>query len=1243
MAEKEEKTGSAEDKLEQEMLDEVESRREKDQIGKEKGVAAIEIVGEMEQAFIDYAMSVIVDRALPSVEDGMKPVHRRILHAMNSLGLDAGKATMKSARIVGETMGKYHPHGDTAIYDSMVRMAQDFSLRYPLVHGQGNFGCFTADTKVALADGRNLSFSDLIREQNEGIRNFTFTFHEGSIKIAEIKNPRLTRENAEIIKVTLDNGEEIKCTPNHRFMLKTGEYKEAQYLESGESLMPAYFRLSTKEDDKNAVGYKMIFEPKQDSWKFVHVLADEWNLSNNIYSNSAGRVRHHLNFNKLNNNPDNIRRMQWADHWKLHSQLMSQRHLYDEEYRKKIADGRDKFWNDESNREKYSERLSKRNTENWKDTDYRQKMSVSLSESNKKYLQEHPEIIERIRKTASETMKKMWANPEYKQLFHEKIVASNSRRETNMTGKKKFVNICNYLKENNLQLNGENYEKARIEVFGGKSFTAWNHAITKYFNDDINLALCEINGNHKVVCVEKLNQFVDVFDLTIDKSHNFALASGIFVHNSMDGDSPAAMRYTEAKLSKIAEEMLADIDKDTVKMNPNFDNSLKEPETLPALLPNLLLNGATGIAVGMATNIPPHNLTEVVDAITTYINKPAVTVDELAEIVTGPDFPTGGIIYGAGIKDMYRTGKGKIIIRAKTSIEEDKKGRPVIIIHEIPYMVNKADLVKTIAQLATEKKLPDIYDMRDESAKGKVRIVIELKKDVDAKFTLNKLYKLTNVETSFDANMLALVAKQPRVLNLKDIISEYVKYRKVVVVRRSNFDLKKAEDRLEIVEGLLKALKDIDRIVDYIKKSEDAKAALEGLQKRFELSERQAKAVLEIRLQQLTHMEAGKLRDEKKELEETIAYLKKLLGDDHEIFALIKKELQELKKKFGDERRTRIQKRVDEITEHDLIEKKDVVVMITQGGYLKRVDVETYREQRRGGSGVTGADLKEEDFVKTMITCSTHDDLLFFTTRGRLFWLKANDVPASERQSRGKALANVLELRDESIANVMAVKNYDSGYLFFVTKKGQVKKLPLLDVSKPRNTGVRIMNLPADNSDTIINVRVVVDKQEVLLITKKGQAIRFNADEVRPMGRASYGVIGIDLGKTDEVVSLESLPMNGKTTILTATVKGFGKRTDLEEYRLTGRGGKGVINLDVSDRTGEVVASLSVGDRDSIITTTSKGMVIRVGMKDMRVMGRATQGVRMVDLKEGDKVADVVKVPVADVDIKGPVEGQTKL
>jgi len=485
------------------------------------------------------------------------------------------------------------------------------------------------------------------------------------------------------------------------------------------------------------------------------------------------------------------------------------------------------------------------------------------------------------------------------------------------------------------------------------------------------------------------------------------------------------------------------------------------------------------------------------------------------EFVKGPDFPTGGYAAGPGIKEMYETGKGKIVMRAKHTIEEIK-GRTYVIITEIPYMVNKSDLVKDIARLVTEKKILDISDLRDESSKGKVRIVIELKKGITPKYTINRLYKLTRLQTNFDANILALVKRQPRVLNLKNVIEEYVSYRKIIVVNRTKFELKKAEDRLEIVIGLLLALKQIDKIIEFIKKSKNASEANEGLIKKFNFSLRQAKAILETRLQQLTSLESQKLQDEERKLKEIIINLEKILGSETEILRVIKKELSDINKNFGDERRTKIQKRVDELSEKDLIEKKDVVVMITNAGYVKRIDMLTYREQRRGGSGVTGAGLKDEDFVK-LIPCSTHDYLLFFTSRGRVYWLKANDIPSAERQSKGRSIINLLSLRDEEIANVMAIKDFDKGYLMFATKKGIVKKLPLKDVSKPRSTGVRIINLPADGSDMIINVHRVEDKQEVLLITKKGQAIHFNSDDVRAMGRTSYGVRGIDLSRSDEV------------------------------------------------------------------------------------------------------------------------------
>jgi DNA gyrase subunit A len=1186
----------------------------------EKGILDIEVSGEMKKAYLDYAMSVIVARALPAIEDGLKPVQRRILYSMHLMGLKPNSQTKKSARIVGDVIGKYHPHGDVAVYDAMVRMAQDFSLRYPLVHGQGNFGCFTADTKVALADGRNLSFSELIGEQKEGKRNFTFTMEGNEIKIAEIKNPRKTRENAEIMKVILDNGEEIKCTLSHKFMLKDGSYKEAKDLASGDSLMPLYFRLSTKDDDSNTIGYKMISQPKDGLWNFVHILADEWNVKNGIYSKQIGRIRHHVDFNKLNNNPDNIRRMNWKEHWKTHYDFTSQKHKIDPEYRNKLAEGRDKFWGDPKNRESYSKRMTKRNLKNWKRDDYRQQMTLTLSEVNKKYLKEHPERIEEIRKTASITMKKLWTVPEYKRLFHDIISESNKKKKNNLTGKKKFLNICDYLIKNNLGITRENYEKARKDIFSIKSFTGWDLGIKKYFQNNKELILLELNGNHKVVGIEFLNEFADVYDITIDGTHNFALASGVFVHNSIDGDPPAAYRYTEAKLQDISSELLQDIDKETVNFSPNFDNSLKEPELLPGKLPALMLNGASGIAVGMATNLPPHNMTEVCDAISAYIKNPDITTEQLTEVITGPDFPTGGIVQG-DMNELYSTGHGKLILRGKTSIE-DIKSREMVVITEIPYMLNKTDLVEQIAELIQSKKLKDISDLRDESSKGKIRIVLELRKGVNSKFVINALHKYTRLQDSFNANFLALVNGQPKVLTLKQMLEEYVKYRKTIVINRTKFELKKARERQEIVEGLLIALKSIDDVVSFIKKSKNASEALEGLMKKFNLTKKQAQAVLDTRLQQLTSLEREKLQKEHEELKKAIAEYEKILGDVKEVLRIILHETSELKSKYGDARKTQVLKRISEISEKDLVQEKEAIVTITDKGYCKRMDLKTYKEQKRGGKGVIGSNLATGDFAKQLIPCSTHDYLMFFTDTGKILSLKAYDIPEAERYGKGKALINLLNLRDDRITSVIAVKKFED-FLFIATKKGQVKKTQLSLFSKPRTAGMRVINLPADNSDSVVDVQILKKGQEVLLATKKGQAIRFNSDDVREMGRASYGVTGIRMDKGDEVVSLEVLSTD---TILTMTKNGYGKRTAVEDYRKTARAGKGVINVKVSQKTGDVVNTVSVNENDSIIVTTSKGMVIRTSLKNIRVMGRATQGVRIVKLHEGDTVTDLVKV-----------------
>jgi DNA gyrase subunit A len=728
-----------------------------------------------------------------------------------------------------------------------------------------------------------------------------------------------------------------------------------------------------------------------------------------------------------------------------------------------------------------------------------------------------------------------------------------------------------------------------------------------------------------------------IYDAMVRMAQHFSLRYPL-VHGqgnfgSIDGAKAAASRYTEAKLAKIAVELLQDIDKETVKFIPNFDNSVKEPVVLPGKVPNLLINGASGIAVGMTTNIPPHNLNEICNGIIKVINKPKTTIDELMNIIQGPDLPTGGKIVAENLKELYENGKAGFIIRGKTTIES-KKDKQFIIITEIPYQVNKSDLIKHIALLVGEKKLPDIKDLRDESNKGKVRIVIELKKGATPEFTINRLYKSTKMQTRFDAILVALVAGIPRQLNLKQLIEVYIKYRRRIVRKRTEFDLRKAEAREHIVKGLLIALKNLDEVIKTIKKSKNALEANEALQKKFKLTKRQADAVLELTLRQLTALEHEKLKKEERDLLEKIKLLKKILGDENEILKIIKKDLNELKKTYGDARRSTIIKSIKEIVEKDLVQKKDVVITITDKGYIKRMPFRVYNEQKRGGRGVIGAELTTEDFVKQIISCSTHDQLLLFSERGRLFWLKAYKVPETQRYGKGQAIINLLNIKDDKITNVMAVKSFNN-YLFMATKKGQVKKIRLDLFAKPRNAGVRIINLPLDGSDSVVGVERIEEGRDVMLMTKKGQGIKFSSDNVRSMGRASYGVTGIKMDKSDEVVSL-GVVRDPKNAILTITEKGYGKRSAIEDYRKTGRAGKGVKNIKITEKTGDVVSTINVGDKENFVVTTKKGIAIRTSVKDIRVMGRATSGVRIIKLQVGDRVSDIAKL----VKDKMVVEGE---
>lgn len=730
---------------------------------------------------------------------------------------------------------------------------------------------------------------------------------------------------------------------------------------------------------------------------------------------------------------------------------------------------------------------------------------------------------------------------------------------------------------------------------------------------------------------------VAVYDAIVrmvqDFSMRYPLIDGQGNFGSVDGDEAAAMRYTEVRLSKIAEEMLVDIEKETVDFVPNFDESLQEPTVLPSRIPNLLLNGSAGIAVGMATNIPPHNLGEIVDAAVMLIDKPGAGIEELMKVVKGPDFPTGAIIQGLqGIWDAYKTGKGSIKIRARAVVEETK-GRNAIIITEIPYMVNKAKLIEDIAALVREKRLEGIHDLRDESDREGMRVVIELKGSSVPEIVLNQLYKHTQMESTFGVINLALVDNEPKILNLQEIISEYIKHRKEVVTRRSKFELRKAEERANILEGLKVALANIDMVVKTIRASKDAEVAKQALTTKFPLSAVQAQAILDMRLQRLTALEREKIDQEHAELLKQIAWLKEVLASETKVYGIIKGELLEIKEKYADARRTEIVAEAAELSVEDLIAEEDMMVTITKSGYVKRLPVTSYRMQRRGGKGVIGMETKEEDIVSDIFVASTHDYVLFFSNKGKVYWLKVYEMPMAGRYSKGKAIVNILPLeQDEKITANIPVKGFDEGrFLFMTTKMGMVKKTPLSEYSNPRKTGIIAVKLL--EGDELVGVELTDGSRDIVLASKFGKAIRFAEADARPMGRSTQGVRGIKLRKNDEVIGMKVI--RDSLSILSVTENGFGKRTLLEEYPKQRRGGQGVINIIPSLRNGSVVGIEVVSDDDELIVTSAKGVVIRLPVKGVSLVGRSTQGVTLMKLEQGDKVVAIAKViPEEDEETK---------
>lgn len=714
-----------------------------------------------------------------------------------------------------------------------------------------------------------------------------------------------------------------------------------------------------------------------------------------------------------------------------------------------------------------------------------------------------------------------------------------------------------------------------------------------------------------------------------DFSLRYTLVEGQGNFGSVDGDTAASMRYTEARLDRIADWMLLDIEKNTVDFMPNFDGSLKEPTVLPACLPNLLVNGSSGIAVGMATNIPPHNLKEIAEAVTFVIDNPGCDPKDLLKKVKGPDFPTGGIIRGTeGIKSAYTTGRGLLKVHAKAFIEEQKNGKEAIIIKELPYQVNKANLVESIAGLVTDKKIDGITDLRDESDKDGMRVVIEVRRGANSKVILNQLYKHTQMQTTFGVIMLALVEGRPRVLNLKEVLEEFIRHRKEIITRRTRYDLEKAQDRAHILEGLKIALKELDKVIKIIRAAKDPQEAKAGLMEKIELSDRQAQAILEMQLQRLTHLERDKIDREYLELIKKIELFKSILESEKKVLDIIKEEMNELNEKFGDARRTEVLPETEELDIEDLIAEEDVVITISHAGYLKRLPVSGYRKQRRGGRGVTGADMKEEDFIEHLFIASTHDYMLFFTDKGIVHWLKVHEIPEAGRTSKGRPIINLLMLgTGEKVSAFVPVRQFKEGeFLVMATRSGTIKKTALTAYSNPRKGG--IIGITLEKDDELIGVQRTDGNAELLLATREGKAIRFKESQVRDMGRGAKGVRGVNLGKKDSLIAMAIAKQD--QTILTVTQEGFGKRTPVKEYRLQSRGGKGIINIKVTGKNGEAVGMKTVSDKDELMLITEKGMIVRSPVKDIRSTGRSTQGVRLMKLDKGDKIASVAKIVPED-------------
>jgi DNA gyrase subunit A len=1182
---------------------------------------------EMRTAYLDYAMSVIVGRALPDVRDGLKPVHRRVLYAMNELGLSPTRSYSKCALIVGEVMGKYHPHGDSAIYDTLVRMAQVFSMRNPLVDGQGNFGSIDDDPAAAM----RYCVSGDTRVRMPG----------GTVRIDAIAPDAAPNSDTPVDIEVLDRlGRPVRASvafhsgDHHTLRLRTTEGFELTGTANHPVLclveMAGVPLLMWKLLDEIGPGDRVLIhrggvpheQPElDDEARMLALLAGAFVSEGWFSGRRAGFNNVDPDF--LVQNLDALRASQLAELEGLSSE------------RKRIpefvwsADGAFKrvflqalFEGDGSSsllpRSTIQISYSTRSPELARD------VQLLLLEFG---------VISRISRSARGELKVVVTNRRDARLFSGRVGFLGAKQRklehelraipatSRALSRDHVPHMASYIRSEGAATDPERDWLRRHNV---DRIERWEHGSTAILERISSAEVREVVA--PLVCGDYYYAEVDsvadagvqsVYSLRVDTDDHSFLTNGFVSHN------------TEARLARIATEMLRDLDMDTVDFTPNYDGKKQEPLVLPSRFPNLLVNGSSGIAVGMATNIPPHNLREVIGATIAYIDDPSIEVEGLMKHVTGPDFPTGGIILGrAGIRDAYETGRGRVRIQARAHVEPLKQGKEAIVVTELPFMVKKGGdggLIQKIADLVKDGRITEIANIEDHSDKRGMRLVIELKRDAIPKVVLNKLYKHTSMQTTFGVNMVALVDNVPRTLSLRSVIHNYVAHQREVIVRRTKYELSEKEARAHILEGLLTALDNLDAIIELIRASRDRDSAREQLVERFELTTIQATAILDLRLSQLTALEADSIKQEHADVTERIAELRAILGDESRVLSVIKEELSELSERFGDERRTEISHSEDEIDIEDLIADQQMVITITQSGYIKSLPLATYRQQHRGGRGVTGMDMKDGDFIEHLFVCSSHDYLLFFSNRGKVYRSKVYELPEAQRTAKGRALVNILPLAEgERIQAVVSTRDFtETQFLVFATRNGTVKKTELQAYNTPiKADGIIAIKIRDD--DELLAVRAVDPDDEIIMVSRAGLAVRFAESDARAMGRDTTGVRGMDVGKSGQVIAMDVA--RDDMDLLVVTENGYGKRSQIGQYRKTNRGAKGVKTIGLTEKKGGLAGALVVREHQELVFISVGGMVQRTAAQGISQQGRSATGVRVMNLKDDDLVSAVALV-----------------